>query len=346
MEKIPFAVVGCGHIGKRHAMLIRQNDEAELKAICDTAPKDSLQLPADLQEVPFFDSIESLLLSNLPVEVVNLCTPNGYHATQALLALDAGKHIVIEKPMALTKTDGEHIIFKALQVHKQVFCVMQNRYSPPAQWLKRLIGAQVLGEIYQVQVNCYWNRDDRYYLPDGRKHPWHGSPDLDGGTLFTQFSHFIDMIYWLFGDMREIKVLSGNFAHAHSTGFEDSGVVLFRLTNSGALGSLSYSTAVWDRNFESSMTIIGSRGTVKIGGQYMDKIDYCHVENYQPEAMPPASPPNDYGGYQGSAANHRFVIQNVIDVLKGRTSITTNALEGLKTVEIIEKIYRQDEFHK
>lgn len=331
-EKIKFAVIGCGHIGKRHAEMVLGNPEAELVALCDTAPREGLDI--EKYQVPFFSSIEELLAANLDIDVVNICTPNGLHAAHCIKALEARKHIVCEKPMGLTTANCEEVIYKALNVSKQVFAVMQNRYSPPSVWLKEIVESGRLGDIFMVQLNCYWNRDDRYYKKGG----WKGTRELDGGTLFTQFSHFIDIMYWLFGDITDIQGKFDDFTHQESTDFEDSGFVSFRFVN-GGMGSLNYSTAVWDKNLESSITVIGSQGSVKVGGQYMNEVEYCHIKDYEMPKLPEANPPNDYGPYKGSAANHHYIIENVIETLKGKNSATTNALEGLKVVDIIERIY-------
>ncbi|MBK7763345.1 MAG: Gfo/Idh/MocA family oxidoreductase [Bacteroidetes bacterium] len=336
MNKIKFAVIGCGHIGKRHAEMIIRNEESELVALVDIKPKDSLNIQS--YDVPFFNSIEDLLASHImqEIDVVNIATPNGYHAEHAMLSLEAKKHVVIEKPMALNKQDAEKVIFKALNVHKHVFAVMQNRYSPPSVWIKDMIDSERLGKIFMVQLNCYWNRDDRYYKADS----WHGKADLDGGTLYTQFSHFIDLMYWLFGDVENIVSRFTNFNHAHLTEFkEDSGIINFDFVN-GGIGCINFSTSIWDRNLESSMTIIGEKGSVKIGGQYMDKVEVCNVKDYEMPELPPTNPGNDYGAYKGSAANHHYIIDNVVNVLKNRATITTNALEGLKVVDIIERMYK------
>lgn len=331
-KKIKFAVVGCGHIGKRHAEMIHRNDKCELVALVDVKEKSELNI--DQFNVPFFSSLDQLLQSDLEIDVINIATPNGFHAEQSLKCLEAKKHIVLEKPMALTKADAEKIIFKALQVHKQVFAVMQNRYSPPSVWLKQLLESGRLGEIYMVQINCYWNRDDRYYKKDS----WHGKNDLDGGTLFTQFSHFIDLMYWYFGDITNIQAKFRDFNHNLLTDFEDSGFVSFDFTN-GGMGCINYSTSVWDKNLESSITVIAENGSLKVGGQYMNEVEYCHIRDYVMPELAPTNPGNDYGAYKGSAANHHYIIENVVDVLQGKSSITTNALEGLKVVEIIERIY-------
>ncbi len=331
-QQIKFAVVGCGHIGKRHAEMILRHPECELVALIDV--KEAKELNLVQYDVPLYSSLESFLQLGTEVDVINIATPNGSHAGQALEALAAKKHVVVEKPMALTKLDAERIIFKALNVHRHVFAVMQNRYSPPSVWIKQMIDSGRLGKIYLMQLNCYWNRDERYYKTDS----WHGKKTSDGGTLFTQFSHFIDIMYWLFGDIENIAARLADFNHSELTEFEDSGVVTFDFVN-GGLGCLNFSTSVWDKNLESSMTVIAEKGSIKIGGQYMDKVEYCHVKNYTMPILEPTNPGNDYGGYTGSAQNHHYVIENVVDVLKGRATITTNALEGLKVVEMIERIY-------
>lgn len=330
--KIKFAVIGQGHIGKRHAEMVRRNPDCQLVAVCDVCSKEETGNTGI--EEPYFTDAEEMLNSGLEFDVVNICTPNGLHAAHSVAALNSGRHIVVEKPMGLTRAECENVIYTALNRHRQVFAVMQNRFSPPARWLKSVIDSGVLGKVYMVQINCYWNRDTRYYKPGG----WKGTADLDGGTLFTQFSHFIDIMYWLFGDIKNIQGRFADFAHKDLTAFEDSGSVNFDFVN-GGMGSLNYSTAVWDTNMESSLTIVAEKGSVKVGGQYMDKVEYCHIAGYSMPDIEETGPANDYGGYKGSANNHHHIIQNVVDTLKGEGSITTNALEGLKIVDIIERIY-------
>jgi predicted dehydrogenase len=328
-DKIRFAVVGCGHIGKRHIEMIRRNPAAELVAVCDI-------LPVESGEVPYFSSLDSLLSSDVSFDVLNICTPNGLHAPMAVSGLLDGHHVVIEKPMALNTQEAGRILQVAEQCDRKVFCVMQNRYSPPSVWIKDMIDNRRLGKIFLVQVNCYWNRDERYYRPSG----WHGTKALDGGTLFTQFSHFIDLVYWLFGDITNICARFADFNHRDLTDFEDSGIVSFDFLKEG-MGVLNYSTSVYDENFESSVTIIGEKGTVRIGGQYMNEVEYCHVRDYEMPTLPPTNPGNDYGAYKGSAQNHHYVMDNVVNVLqfKEGETITTNAHEGYKVVDIIERMY-------
>jgi len=335
--KVKFAVLGTGHIGKRHAEMISRNPAAELVALADISPKNDLGV--EIFGVPFYNSLQSLLAEGPDFDVLNIATPNGLHGQHAIAALKANKHVVIEKPMALSKAECEQVVHNAMAHHKLVFCVMQNRYSPPSVWIKDLLNSGKLGKIFMVQVNCYWNRDERYYKAGN----WKGLQVLDGGTLFTQFSHFIDIMYWLFGDITDIRAQFEDFIHKTNTEFEDSGMIQFRFLN-GGLGCINYSTSVWDKNFESSITIIAENGTVKIGGQYMNEVEYCHIKDYTMPELPPANPANDYGHYKGSAANHNFVIENVVDTINRNVAPTTNALEGLKVVEIIERIYASNPY--
>jgi predicted dehydrogenase len=332
MVQLKFGVVGAGHIGKRHMEMIRRNPAFHLVAFADIRDKEACGVEDD---IPRHASLQDMINVHSDLDVICVCTPNGCHAEQAILALEADCHVVIEKPMALNRQDGEGILHCALSRGKQVFCVMQNRYSPPSIWLKEMVSSGVLGNIHMVQVQCYWNRDDRYY----EKIPWKGRLDLDGGTLFTQFSHFIDLMYWVFGDIHHIQSRFVDFNHQDNTEFEDSGLVSFEFVKHNALGTFNFSTSVANQNFESSVTIIAEKGTIKVGGQYMNEVEYCQVTDYVMPELPPSNPANDYGHYKGSAANHGYIFENIEATLTGQGQITTNALEGLKVVDIIERMY-------
>lgn len=330
---INFGIVGCGYIGKRHAAMINGNGACRLQAFCDIKHRESLGMEA--YDAAFYPDYARMLAGETGLDVVNICVPNGLHADFAVRAMEYGAHVVVEKPMALTTRDADRMLEVSRKTGRKVFCVMQNRYSPPSAWIKSLVDSGILGAIEMVQVNCYWNRDERYYVPGS----WHGSADLDGGTLFTQFSHFVDILSWLFGDITNIKARFGDFRHRELTAFEDSGMVQFDLVK-GGMGCFNYSTAVYDQNLESSLTIVAQNGSVKIGGQYMDKVEYCHVKDYEMPVLPPTNPGNDYGAYKGSAQNHQYVIQNVVDVLEGKTdAVTATVEEGRLVVDMIERIY-------
>ena len=337
-----FGILGLGRIGKRHAHLIQAHPDLELRAIIAPSGGD----PADIllpEDTPVYDDLDAFVATAPKLDLVSVCSPTGLHPEHSIALLQAGYHVLCEKPMGLKRRDCEQVIHAAMQHQRQFFCVMQNRYTPLAQWLRQLMEGEKLGRIYQVVIHCFWNRDERYYA----ENDWRGKEGLDGGPLYTQFSHFIDILYWVFGDIHGIEGQFADFRHHDTTDFEDSGQVQFRLhDHSEALGSLQYSTAVWDRNQESSMTVIAEKGSLKIGGQYMNELAYCHLDGIPAPELPAAASANSYGPYQGSAANHHFVIQNVIDTLKKQGQAMTNALEGMKVVDIIERIYQCEGYRK
>ncbi len=316
-KKVKFGILGCGYIGQKHAKHIVENTDCELVALYDVAENDWTKS----QNISFFTN-QDAFFQQKDIDVICICTPNAFHAEQAITSIKAGKHVVIEKPMGLTKAECEQVIFTALNHQKQVFVVMQNRYAATAQWLKKTIESGAIGKIFMVEINAYWNRDERYYKGD-----WHGKKDIDGGTLFTQFSHFIDTIYWVFGDIKNISSRFFNFNHHSQIEFEDSGFINFDLEK-GGIGVFNYSTSVWDKNLESTLTIIGENGSLKISGQYMNELSFCHIKNVKIPVFE-----------QNSNDNHRFIIQNVVESIKGKSDIATNALEGMKVVEMIERIY-------
>jgi len=219
-------------------------------------------------------------------------------------------------------------------MNKRLFAIKQNRFNPPVVAVKKLIEEGKLGKIFSLQLNCFWNRNSDYY-----HNSWKGTLKLDGGTLYTQFSHFIDLLYWLVGDIKEVNAFMANYAHQGIIEFEDTGVVILEFY-SGAIGAINYTVNSYQKNMEGSLTLFGEKGTVKIGGQYLNELEYQNIEGYRIENLPEGNRPNSYGNYQGSMSNHDKVYDNLIEVLDKNAAISTSSFEGLKTVEIIEKIYK------
>ena len=329
------AVIGIGHIGKRHIEEINKNPDICLLATYDSDPKKNT--------LPSSENKLQDILSNPAIHVVHICTPNASHGDLAIQILNHNKHVVIEKPMCLTTKTANDIVNLAIEKNLHVFCVMQNRYSPVSQWLKQTIESNILGEIYTVQIQCAWNRDDRYY-----KHEhWHGKLSVDGGPLYTQFSHFVDLLFWLFGKVEIKDAEFYNYNHKHNTEFEDSGNLNCFLPNFHANCLFQYTTSIYDQNFESSITIIAEKGTIKASGQYMDKITYVHAQDLNFPELTPTAAPNLYPeGYQGSANNHSFIIQNVVDTLNGKSSADITPNDGKSVVEIIENAYKYRDLNK
>ena len=330
MKKIKFAIVGCGKIAWRHAEHIKNT--GNLVAVCDIVSEKAGALGDAYQAKPYHN-IDDLLWSGIEMDVVVICTPNGLHAQHSIAALKAGMHVLCEKPMAITVADCNAMIAEAAKVNKLIFAIKQNRYNPPVAAVKKAIDDGRLGKIFSIQLSCFWNRNVDYY-----HNSWKGTMDMDGGTLFTQFSHFIDLLYWLAGDIRRAYSLSANFAHQGIVAFEDTGVVAFEFGN-GALGTINYTVNSHQKNMEGSLTIFAENGTVKIGGEYLNELEYQNIEGFAIANLPEGNKANNYGTYTGSMSNHDKVYENVINVLQHNVPMTTSAFEAMKTVEIIEKIY-------
>lgn len=326
--KRKFALIGCGRIGCRHAEQIAR--VGELVAVCDIIPQKATEF-AEIFAAKAYFSIESLLKEIKDIDVAVICTPNGLHASHSIQCLQAGYNVLCEKPLAISVADSKDMLEEEQKAGKSLFVVKQNRYNPPVAFLKELLDKNGLGTIYSFQINCFWNRPADYYTD------WKGKKELDGGTLFTQFSHFIDLLWWLLGDVAAVKAITKNAAHP-AIEFEDNGMVLFEMKN-GAIGTLNYTVNSFEKNMEGSFTVFGEKGTVKIGGQYLNELEYFNVKDIQTPDLQKGNPPNGYGFYQGSMSNHDKVYDNLLLALNNPSHPFAGADEGLKTVEIIEQIY-------
>ncbi len=328
-KKIKFGLLGCGRIAQRHAQHI--SEFGELVATCDIVPEKAEALAKKYNASAVFN-IDDLL--NIPgIDVISVCTPNGLHAQHSIKTLKTGHHVLCEKPMAINVADCRKMLRASQKAKKHLFIVKQNRFNAPVAGLKKALDENRLGKILSLQLSCFWNRGPAYY-----ENSWRGTKDLDGGTLYNQFSHFIDLIYWLVGDVKEVAGYSDNLHHRDIIEFEDTGVVALRFKN-GALGTINYTVNSFAGNMEGSIIVFGERGTVKIGGQYLNELEYQEIENYKIKDLSGPKRRKDFGPQIWSESNHDKVYKNVIDVLTKNARIAANGYDGLKTVEIVEKIY-------
>jgi UDP-N-acetyl-2-amino-2-deoxyglucuronate dehydrogenase len=329
-EDLKFAIVGCGRVAQRHAEQIQTH--GTLKAVCDIVPSKADTLSKQHNSNIYY-SLDDLLNSEQSLDVLVVATPNGFHAQHTIKALNAGLNVLCEKPMAITAPDCNNMIKAAEANDKKLFIVKQNRFNPPVIAVKELIANGLLGKIYSIQLNCFWNRDAEYY-----KDSWKGTKIMDGGVLFTQFSHFIDLLYWFFGDVKNVQSFTANLAHQGIIEFEDTGIVALEFLN-GIVGGINYTVNSYKQNMEGSLTIFAEKGTVKIGGQYLNELEYQCIENFTIKKLPQGNRANQYGTYVGSMSNHDKVYKNLADVLLHNAPMYADVCDGLKTVEIIEKIY-------
>ncbi len=330
MQTLQFAIIGCGRIAHRHASLIVKL--GKLVAVCDT-DQQKLNAFADQYRALPFSSFNSFIAANLLVDIVVICTPNGLHASQAIAAMQAGYDVLVEKPVALLASDVDAMIAAADSTQKQLFTVMQNRFNQAVMAVKKAIDNNQFGKIYSIQLSCFWNRPIAYY-EDG----WHGTKNLDGGTLFTQFSHFIDLLLWLFGLVKNTQAILQNAAHEGSIEFEDQGVIIVEFEN-GIIGTINYSVNAFEKNREGSLTILGEKGIVKIGGEYLNRIEYQSFKNHEMIIPTDNSTPNDYGTYKGSMSNHHLVYASLINCIQKKQPYYTSATEARSTIELINTIY-------
>lgn len=328
-QKLRFAIIGCGKIAPRHAEQAEKH--GKLVAVCDIIRERADALAMQYNANAYYNTDE-LLNREKNLDIVSVCTPNGLHALHSIRALQAGSNVLCEKPLCISTVDGWDMIDAAKESQRKLFVVKSTRYNPALVALKTVLENRQLGRLYSFQLNCFWNRPPAYYAQS-----WKGTQLLDGGTLYTQFSHYIDALLWLLGDMLTATGFRKNLAHTSSIEFEDSGVVAMEMEN-GMLGGLNWSVNTFQKNMEVSLALIAERGSIRIGGEYMNKIEYQLTEDVQLEVPEPGLA-NDYGYYKGSMSNHDKVYENMIRALDDESHPFTNATDGLKTVETIERIY-------
>jgi len=331
MNKLKFAVVGCGNIGTRHVAVIDKEEHAELVAICDVDTDKITKLKKSYSVKAYTDFQE--MLTEASFDILCICTPHALHAPMSIQAARSGKHILVEKPMALTSGTAREMIAEAEKYKVNLWVVKQNRYNKPIRFVKRVLDEGKLGRIFLVQTNVLWNRHQRYY----EESPWRGNKHSEGGALHTQVSHFLDLLIWWFGEITEAKSLYDTLNH--DIEIEDVGVSALRFENN-ALGSLNWTTCAYNANYEGSITIIGELGTIKIGGRYLNKIDHWDVQACPlPEDEEFNDQPNTYSHYKGTSSNHDKLINDLISqIIEDRRGVVEGP-EGLKSIEAIEKIY-------
>ena len=331
MQKVKFGIIGFGKIGPRHKQKIDENDNCNLIAICDIDKNKIIDIEGN--NIQLYTDYKEMLKDKV-IDVVSVCTPNYLHSQMTIDALNAGKHVICEKPMALSTQDCEKMIeaYKKNKLH--LFIVKQNRYNPPVHAVKKLLDENRLGNIINIAVNCYWNRNKDYYYSSY----WKGVSSKDGGALFTQFSHFIDLMYWFVGEVKSVYAYAKNYDHPEIE-IEDTGVVAIEFAN-GAIGTLNFTNCAYGQNMEGSITLFGEKGTVKIGGEYLNTLEYQKIEDFEIKNLHKGSGSNDYGTYKGSMSNHDKVYENVVGVLKNNGYIKVDGIAGMQTVKIIENIYK------
>lgn len=325
-----FAIVGCGKIAPRHAAEMVKH--GHLLAVCDTVADRAVALAGQYGCRAYADFPE-MLAKEKQLDLVAVCTPNGLHASQSIAALHAGLHVLCEKPLSLSLADARAMIEASRIASRQLLVVKSTRYNPALLALKEQLDQGRLGKLYSFQLNCFWNRPPAYY-----EGSWRGDAALDGGTLYTQFSHYIDALLWLLGDMEKVNGFRRNLAHGSSIDFEDSGIAALQM-ESGVIGGINWSVNSFGKNMEVSLSLLAEHASIRIDGEYMNRVGYERCDGFS-LGWPAPGQPNDYGFYQGSMSNHDKIYENLVGVLQGGSAPIASAWDGLKTVETIEAIYQ------
>ncbi len=328
-RKIKIALVGCGRISKNHFDAIKQHrNNLELVSVCDNDPQ-ALSDAVENTKVEGFNRL-SKLLEKSDADVITLCTPSGLHAEQAAMIANSGIHVITEKPMATRWDDGKNMVSVCDRAYVRLFVVKQNRANATLQLLKQAISKNRFGKIYTVALNVFWSRPQSYY---DQAH-WRGTWEFDGGALMNQASHYIDLLDWLIGPVASVHAMTGTLAR--NIEVEDTAVMNVRW-RSGTLGTVNVTMLTYPKNYEGTITIIGEKGTVRVGGLAVNEIQRWEFEDTQPED----ESIND-ASYQTTSVygfGHPSYYENVIKVLRGECEPETDGREGLKSLEILIAAY-------
>lgn len=329
-RKINIALVGCGRIAKNHFQAIEtHNDQLNLTAVCDS-DEAAAGLAAEQYGVQSFTCLHEMLKTT-DIDIVTLCTPSGLHPTQAITIANSGRHVLSEKPMATRWQNAQQMVRACDEAGVRLFVVKQNRLNATLQLLKKAIQANRFGKIYMANINVFWTRPQDYY----DQGEWRGKWEWDGGAFMNQASHYVDLVHWLLGPVESVQAMMGTLARDIEA--EDTGVMNIRWRN-GAMGSVNVTMLTYPKNYEGSITILGEKGTVRIGGVAVNEVQHWEFADCHPDddKIREAS-------YQTTSVygfGHPLYYNNVIRTLQGMEKPLVDGREGLASLELLIAAYR------
>ncbi|MBC8023482.1 MAG: Gfo/Idh/MocA family oxidoreductase [Burkholderiales bacterium] len=328
-RKIRFALAGCGRIAANHfAAIAKHAASAELVDVCDTDPG-ALRKAVAQTGARGHDTLTKMLAAT-KADIVVLATPSGLHPEQAIETAHSGLHVMTEKPMATRWQDGIRMVKACDEVPVRLFVVKQNRRNATLQLVKRAVEKKRFGRIFMVNINVFWSRPQEYYDSAA----WRGTWEFDGGAFMNQASHYVDLLDWLIGPIESIQAYTATLARAIEV--EDTGVMSIRW-RSGALGSMNVTMLTYPKNLEGSITILGEKGTARIGGVAVNEIQ--HWEFAEPDADDEKIKTASYETTSVYGFGHPLYYDNVIKVLRGEAEPETDGREGLKSLETLIATY-------
>jgi len=329
-RKINVALVGCGRISKNHLHAIAEHhDRLSLTAVCDR-DEAAAELVAKEHNAEVYTSLE-VMLAEADIDLVILCTPSGLHPRQTIQIAKAGRHVLTEKPMATRWQDGLDMVRACDEADVRLFVVKQNRLNPPIQALKRAITEGRFGRMYMANVNVFWTRPQEYYDKGG----WRGSWEWDGGAFMNQASHYVDLLQWLLGPVDSVQAMMSTLGRKIEA--EDTGVLNIRWRQ-GTMGSVNVTMLTYPKNYEGSITLLGEKGTVRIGGVAVNEVQHWEFEDTQPEDETIKA--ENYATTSVYGFGHVPYYANVIDCLQGKPADITDGRSGLACLELLIAAYR------
>lgn len=333
LGKIKFGLIGCGRISNQHLASISLLPEAELIAVCDIK-ENRAKAVAEQYKVDWYSDYHDLLKRD-DIDVVCICTPHGLHASMAIDAAKSGKHVLMEKPLGLSEKEISDMFLAFRENHRKLYPVLQVRYNPPLRFLKSVLDQNGLGKIHNAAFVARWNRPQKYFDDD----EWRGTKDMEGALLFSQGTHYIDVLHWLLGPVDSVFAKKSTVGHMIET--DDLALALLKFKN-GTFATLEFTLCTYPKNLECSLSVLGSKGTVKISGAALNELEIWEVEGIARPTLAAGFNPNVYAGglYQGSPPNHAYVYQDLIKDLKGLPNSHISALEAEKSLAISTAIYR------
>ncbi len=323
-------LIGCGRISKNHFEAIAQQEDAQVIACCDIIEERAKEA-AEKYNIPNWTTKYDEMLADRNINIISICTPSGLHPEHGIQAAKAGKHVLTEKPMACRLSEADELIEACNQAGVKLFVVLQNRLNPAIQLVRRAFDEGRFGKIYMITSNVFWTRPQDYYDMAS----WRGTWAFDGGAFMNQASHYVDMVQWFGGLIEEVKAITATLARKIET--EDTGSAIIRFKN-GAIGSINVTMLTYPKNLEGSITILGEKGTVRVGGTSMNKIEqweFINQRNYDEEIEQHNTNPTSVYGF-----GHKGYYLNVIDCLKGKAESSSDGLEGRKSLDLLEQIYK------
>lgn len=327
---IRIGLIGCGRISKNHFEAIARQEDAQVIACCDIIPERAKDA-AEKYNISNWTANYEEMLNNPDIDLISICTPSGLHPEHGIQAAKAGKHVLTEKPMACRLNEADELIKACDEAGVKLFVVLQNRLNPAIQLVRRAFEEGRFGKIYMITSNVFWTRPQEYY----DMAPWRGTWALDGGAFMNQASHYVDMVQWFGGPIEEVKSITATLARNIEA--EDTGSAIIRFEN-GAIGSINVTMLTYPKNLEGSITILGEKGTVRIGGTSMNKIeqwDFTDKEEYDDEIEQYNTNPASVYGF-----GHSGYYNNVIDSLQHNAIPSSNGHEGRKSLNLLEQVYK------